>query len=209
MSSGSTGCGDLAVGEPILVADCVSATGPLPGLGATYRDDRTGQVHPDDTVQITPNGCAMNSPSTTVETFLHSTQPIAGAVVIIADFTAPLGAAADISLTRCTTSCTGAQLLTTERYSIFSGDRVLVGGDFNHDAVPDVPRLNVGTANRLVLRLATGRAEAWLNGRDLGGAGIGDTSQPGEVRFAVESVDLLRALEVTMERLDVYRSAGR
>jgi hypothetical protein len=191
VSSGDVGCGEFHVGPSLALQDCVNDQ-PNPAFEFDTIDSQgnTGAA----ATPTTPNrdGCALQS-TTSSGIVVTALEQYNAPLIVLADFTPRAGEGAAVLLgwgPKPGASITlHPQGSSSVGYALSDGNNTLV-----HGKNTKVPVL-FGTTYRLILRVAGGQIDAWLNGTRLATA-ASSTTGDGHVSFGIgnglATIDLTR-----------------
>jgi hypothetical protein len=209
VTAGDIGCGGFRLGETVATQDCLSNT-ESPAFNVVQDDFTTGQIGPPDTDPAPgADGCEMSAASTPhpTDVRLRTVAQVSSPVVIVGDFTPQAKGRAGVALVWCVDSrrnCLGVfvrpRSAESVDFSLADGSTNLQRGTRDHVAM-----LNT-RPSRLILRVAAGQIDAWIDGTRLVSARSKNTSGVGHAEFAVASSTAMGPSAVYLRRFDVVRS---
>jgi hypothetical protein len=191
LSAGDPGCAGFHVGPSLAIQDCVIGQ-PNQAFAFGWIDS-LGNTEPA-TIPTTPNrdGCVLQS-TTTTGVLVTAVEQYNAPLIVLADFTPRSGEGAAVFVGWGPTP--GASITlhphgsSSVAYVLSDGSKTLAQG--SNSKVPVL----FGTPYRLVLRVAGGQIDAWLNGTRLANAASSTTGN-GYVSFGVgngvATIDLTR-----------------
>jgi hypothetical protein len=209
VAAGDVGCGGFHLGQTVATQDCLSNT-ESPAFNVVQDDFTTGQIGPPD-IDPAPgaNGCEMSAASTPhpTDVRLRTVAQVPSPVVIVSDFTPKEKGRSGVALVWCVDArqnCIGVFVRPKSPesvdFALADGSITLQRGTKDHVAV-----LNARTS-RLILRVADGQIDAWIDGTKLVSASSKNTDGVGHAEFAVASSTTLGPSAVYLRRFDVVRS---
>jgi hypothetical protein len=203
LAAGDVGCGGFRLGRSLAFQDCLSGRKDPAFDVVESTADFNKQGPPRTDPSPTSNGCELRAEpqkNVTLHTVDHQPAPL----VMVADFTPRQGGGA-VALGWCPDPCLFVSLYpngsNSVRYKLYDGDTTLAQGE-----TADV-KLLIAHAARLILRVAGGQVDAWLDGVRLASASSSHALGQREVDFIVSADPTgTSAIDLYLQRVGVLEA---